>query len=816
MGAVWMRASYEMRSRWRALLSAAVLCGLFGAAVLALLAGARRTENAYPRFLERQRAYDLIVYDTSFFDEVFWKPDFEKLAKLPYAEYAIPAVTGGIETGGDFPTGGIFVGSADPRYARTMNRAVVVEGELPDPTRPDEVAVPYFAEGAFAGFRVGDRKRMKIGSEMITLTVVGRTAMPDELPPQPSFGWQMMVTPAFVEKYRDKVEFVVPSLLLRFEQRSDIARFERDVRPLTGGKILSPQEQDSHAAAVQSSNSLQASALSLLGLFTALTGAMIIGQLLARETAVGAEDAAILRAIGLNRKQLFRLGLIRVVPVAIAGAILSMVIGWLVSSIFPRGSVRVVDPTRGPVFDGLVLGIGSAAIAVAVMLIVLVPAWRAAATAGRRVPAPERPSTIASLARSAGMSIPAVAGARLALERGRGRTAVPVFSSLAVVAIGIASFVASTTFSASLQATLDQPELYGRTWDEVISAYDPGAEEPLPPEEQTQIAQRTAAALAADPDVAAVALADSGIPARVYSRRGPERGIAVAGLALMHVKGSLFSPIIEGHEPRHPDEVVLGPRMIRALGLRLDPVRPPTVEVTLQGAGDEKVTLNVVGSGVLPPLENFGKLGYGMMLGSEEALAPLVAKQGGVPPVTDLLVRWRPGANPKTIGRTVVARHKPKLPNIDIGEDISPGKFADVVSFGGVKGAPLAVGGVLAALGAAALAHVLITAIRRRRRDVAILKTLGFVRGQARRVVAWQATFTVIVATLVGVPLGILGGRWLWRQVADSIGVLPREQLAVLVLVVVPPAVVVLANLIAAFPARSGRNSALSPNSCQR
>ena len=36
-------------------------CALFGAVVLAIFAGAGRTASAYPRFLERQKAYDIQV-----------------------------------------------------------------------------------------------------------------------------------------------------------------------------------------------------------------------------------------------------------------------------------------------------------------------------------------------------------------------------------------------------------------------------------------------------------------------------------------------------------------------------------------------------------------------------------------------------------------------------------------------------------------------------------------------------------------------------------------------------------------------------------
>ena len=68
--------------------------------------------------------------------------------------------------------------------------------------------------------------------------------------------------------------------------------------------------------------------------------------------------------------------------------------------------------------------------------------------------------------------------------------------------------------------------------------------------------------------------------------------------------------------------------------------------------------------------------------------------------------------------------------------------------------------GLLALLAAAALAHLLVTSVRRRRRDLAILKSLGFVRGQVSAAVAWQATTVALLALAVGLPLGVALGRW--------------------------------------------------------
>lgn len=58
------------------------------------------------------------------------------------------------------------------------------------------------------------------------------------------------------------------------------------------------------------------------------------------------------------------------------------------------------------------------------------------------------------------------------------------------------------------------------------------------------------------------------------------------------------------------------------------------------------------------------------------------------------------------------------------------------------------------------------------------------------------------IAAIIGIPAGISAGRALWRRLADGLGVLPRPEVSAVVLFVLPVALIVLANLIAALPAR--------------
>ena len=107
---------------------------------------------------------------------------------------------------------------------------------------------------------------------------------------------------------------------------------------------------------------------------------------------------------------------------------------------------------------------------------------------------------------------------------------------------------------------------------------------------------------------------------------------------------------------------------------------------------------------------------------------------------------------------------------------------------------------MLALLAVATLAHALLTGVRRRRRDLAVLKTLGLRRSQVIRVVSWQASALAAAALLVGLPLGVLAGRWAWALFAGSAGVSDQADIPVALVLATIPAALLLANLLAAGP----------------
>jgi len=96
-----------------------------------------------------------------------------------------------------------------------------------------------------------------------------------------------------------------------------------------------------------------------------------------------------------------------------------------------------------------------------------------------------------------------------------------------------------------------------------------------------------------------------------------------------------------------------------------------------------------------------------------------------------------------------------------------------------------------------------VTSVRRRRRELAVLKTLGFTRRQVRATVAWQATTLAAVGLVVGIPAGLIVGSLVWRAIADGLGVSSAASIPALTLLLTVPVVIALANLTAYLPARS-------------
>jgi ABC-type antimicrobial peptide transport system permease subunit len=116
-------------------------------------------------------------------------------------------------------------------------------------------------------------------------------------------------------------------------------------------------------------------------------------------------------------------------------------------------------------------------------------------------------------------------------------------------------------------------------------------------------------------------------------------------------------------------------------------------------------------------------------------------------------------------------------------------------------GQPLTLALGLAVAAVLSLTLTILTAVRRRRQELALLKALGMTRRQVRAIISWQTTLTLGIAMVAGVPLGIAAGRWAWGTFAGSLGVSPVTVVPVALLAVGGVLLVLAGNLLAAVPA---------------
>ena len=115
----------------------------------------------------------------------------------------------------------------------------------------------------------------------------------------------------------------------------------------------------------------------------------------------------------------------------------------------------------------------------------------------------------------------------------------------------------------------------------------------------------------------------------------------------------------------------------------------------------------------------------------------------------------------------------------------------------------MAMAAALSLVAVAALVHLLVTSVRERRRELALLRALGFSRRQLYASVSWQATIIALAALIIGSPLGVAFGRAVWRWFADGLGAAAPPETPWLWIGVAVVATVVLANVVAAVPGRS-------------
>jgi cell division protein FtsX len=786
MTMTWLRL--ELPRRWRSLALLALLVALATATVLTATAGARRGHTAVDRLYARTLPATVTVLPN--------QPGFDwnKVRALPQvAAISRFAVAFGYAVQGD-PGAGSQFPFLDPAMTRTIERPVVLAGQLYDPRRVDEVIVtPLFAAsyhkhpGDYLTLTLPSVKQANAGYDGTTggapggprvrVRITGVVRSP-WLTDDPGGTGAVIASPALYARYPLNTfgtqQHVFINALIRLHGgAAAIPAFRAGLAKVTGRDDIDVWNNSvNFGDPFRRVTGYEAACLLAFAVTALVTAMFLIGQAIARYVSATTAELQILQSVGLTRRQGAAAAAAAPALAALAGATIGVAGAIVASQWMPIGAASLIEPHPGIDADWLVLGLGW----VLVPLLVLGASAALATrylTAGRSARAARR-SVAAAAASGAGLPVPVVIGARFALEPGRGRSSVPVRPALLGGVIGVLGVLAAFTFAAGVTDAATHPERFGQTWQ--LGAFFGF---------NGQDGGHTAAALkavAADPDVTGVD------DARINGAQSGQ--YSVESFTYAPVRGKA-TPVVmtDGRMPTARDEIVLAPISARELHAKTGSV------IKLAGGGDP-VTERVTGIGFVPvgPHNDYSDGGWltpagyhRLFAGSHYAFKYHAAT-----------VSLRPGADLTTVARRLNrAAAKAGAPNVQFGP-VDPVQELTIIR--DLEVLPLALAAFLAVLAVAAIGYAVAAAVSRRRRDLAVLQALGMSRRQTRLAVATQATVLAVTGLLFGIPLGLAVGRFIWRDVAGLTPLAYHPPLAVWALLLIAPAALLTVNILAVWP----------------
>jgi hypothetical protein len=783
----------KLRHRWRSWVAIAVLVSIVGGLVLAATAAGRRTEAAFPQFVATHG------FDT---DEYATRP-VPKVADLPGVTSAVELVSpfSGQPTCACIhpinPTdfGVVF----SPPKGRSPFK--LVSGRLPDPSAPDQVLasftleqdyglhlgsmirVPLYARSQAAAYNDATGAEPKPTGPTVDFHVVGFDASEFEFPSGTTPSYDLFTTPAFAKTLIPRTAAGYVYLVSLRGGQADLSRFNAAAVSLRAAGVEGGQDEDGMATAIATSIHPQAIGWWILAILAALVGLAVVGQALARQSRVESEDYPTMAALGADRRQLVVLGMAQTLVMGLVGALGAVVVAFLLSPIAPLGEARIAENSTGFAFDAPVLLLGALGTLVVVLVLGLWPALRAARA--RRAddhPILSGPSVVVTQLAAAGAPPSAVIGVRNALERKTGGVAVPLGSALLGTVLAVLALAGTAVFGASLSHLTATPRLYGDTFQ--LNFTDPSNGKPDP--------------------VLLKSLEHNGAVTGITEGDATEilvNKVVVGTVAGTAVRSQLLFSTVAGHLPANDHQIGLGASTMRLVGAHVGSL--VHVAVTLPSGKKRSGTFQVVSQVSFPVLGGAVSLGTGAIIttaGYQNTLCPagpqraacisgaLATSNGG-----GMLVRVVPGPR----GRAAVSHYLDAYRSTT-ALAVTP---TSLVNFGEAVNFPLIFGVMLAVVGAATLAHLLVVSVARRRREIGLLKVLGFVNRQVAATVSWQATTLALIGIVVGVPLGVVAGEAVWNAFANNLGAVPISVVPVWLVVTLAVGVLAVANLLAIGPA---------------
>ncbi len=767
-----------------------LLTALVVGVVLAGAQTARRTATAWPRF-EAVHGFDTFAY-----------------ASTPISDpAAVPGVAAAVHIRSPAsgpPTCTSCTGQINGNYfsiqqvapAQLTRLVKLVSGHMPDQSDPGQVLAseslaPFgvhigtvlHAPLASSAQRAGvlSNENIRPLGPTVTLHVVGMSISEFEFPSNATPSYDLYATTAFAQKYDPDAVLFDEYAFSLWHRTSDLLRFDAALR---ADGVAGSEDLSAIGSSISTSIAPQVVGWWILTALAGLVGVIVLAQALARQDAIDSEDYPILRAVGATRRQLFTFTMLRTVLLASVGVVGAVMLAAALSVLTPFGEARLADPSPGFQFDPLLL-LGGAALALAVVVALGIwPAVRASRSVSSADQPVMRPSRIVGAVSASGAPPSVLIGIRNALERGRGRSAVPVGSALVGAVLAVAALCGAAVFGSSLTHLTTTPVLYGQGFDAWFSANTTG----------TQAQNEQLLAALQRPGITAILAGASGAVSI--------DGALVDALAGQTLRGPYVMTTTSGVAPVAPDQVLLGTKTMHQLGAHLG----STVKVTFPSSGSgpgQSRRFTVVGTTVLPPDFNpRGGLGTGAIFtlagfvgnrctsgrdGAACISSSVLANNGA------FLVRAAPGPQGKA---AMAALSRAYASQVNF-----PQPPTNLVNFGEAVNFPLILGLIVVLFGVATLLHMLLSSLNRRRREMALLKSLGFVRRQIALSVSWQTTTVATIGIVLGIPLGIAVGRVVWDAFASNIGVDATPVVTVWVIAGIAVGTLVVANVLAVGPA---------------
>jgi hypothetical protein len=536
--------------------------------------------------------------------------------------------------------------------------------------------------------------------------------------------------------------------------------------------LVAPTEDVTTYDGLRQATRLQARALLAITVILMLAGCVFVGQALVRQIRRELADHQVATALGMTSSDIVAVASMRALPVVLGAGMIAAGATALLSALGPSGLAGRAEVRPGLRLDAVVLLVGVACIVGFVLLVVAISArglHRRSTRHVHRMP----PSAVSG-------ALSPTANAGLVLGRS-GRAGGIVRTAVLGTAAAIAGVTVAAVLVDSLRDVERTPADYGVSWQ--YAAEDGGTGQ----------------------DTGAIVdqVANDGLvtDAALVSTSGPVQLPSIPAFWVVSyttIKGELGPVIVEGRSPTADDEVAVAPSTLAALGNHIgDTIDSlPVLASGTAAATTEHGTigpLRIVGEALISDNQRIVGPGKGMILtdAQRRRIDPAVS------PV--LLFRSDPSVSPVDTVRGLSQRY---------GRIVVPNPQFDLANLSSISNTPWIIALLVAALAAAALGHALVSLVRRSHREIGVLRALGFTRRQVQRAVCWQATLVAMVAIVVGIPVGVIAGRWGWRILAERVGVMHAPVVHVFVPVVAAAAWFVAANVIALAPGvRAGRRS---------